>query len=107
VFICPIVDGGGTRLKLIDAMASGKAIVTTSVGAEGLSIENGKQAMIAESDDEFIRMTLRLLREPELRDSLATNAREYAERRFAWEVIGESLEASYGCTHAHIGVVID
>jgi glycosyltransferase involved in cell wall biosynthesis len=107
VFICPVVDGGGTRLKLIDAMASGKAIVTTRVGAEGLGIENGKQAMVAESDDEFIRMTLRLLREPELRKSLAANAREYAERHFGWEVIGESLEAGYACTHAHFGVVSD
>jgi glycosyltransferase involved in cell wall biosynthesis len=97
VFICPVIDGGGTRLKLLDAMSSGKAIVSTKVGAEGLGIENGKQAMIAESEDEFVDMTLRLLRDPSLRSALARNARDYVERHFSWDIIGTDLEAAYSC----------
>ena len=95
VFICPVIDGGGTRLKLLDAMSSGKAIVTTKVGAEGLGLENGEQAMIANSEDEFVEMTVRLLGDSSLRSTLARNAREYVERHFSWEVIGKDLEAAY------------
>jgi len=102
VFICPVIDGGGTRLKLLDAMSSGKAIVSTKVGAEGLGIENGTQAMIAESEDEFVDMTLKLLNDPSLRSSLARNAREYVERHFSWEIIGTDLQAAYECHRLHL-----
>jgi len=95
VFVCPVIDGGGTRLKLLDAMSSGKAIVTTQIGAEGLGIESGAQAMIANSDDEFVEMTLRLLRDPSFRSELSARAREYVERHFSWATIGKDLEAAY------------
>lgn len=104
VFVCPIIDGGGTRLKLLDAMSAGKAIVSTKVGAEGLGIENGKQAMITDSEDEFVEMTLTLLRDPSLQSSLARNAREYVQRHFSWDVVGNDLEAAYACPRcAHEG----
>jgi glycosyltransferase involved in cell wall biosynthesis len=97
VFICPIVDGGGTRLKLLDAMSCGKAIVSTEIGAEGLGLESGKHAMIAESDDQFVDMTLSLLRDSSLRSLLGRNARVYVESHFGWDTIGKSLEAAYDC----------
>jgi polysaccharide biosynthesis protein PslH len=101
VFVCPVIDGGGTRLKLIDAMSSGKAIVTTKIGAEGLGMESGVHAMIAESEDEFVDMTLRLLRDSSLADLLSHNARGYVERHFSWEILGADLEAAYACTGSH------
>jgi len=101
VFICPIIDGGGTRLKLLDAMSSGKAIVSTKVGAEGLGIQNRVQAMIANSDDEFVGMTLELLRDSCLRSSLARSARAYVEHHFSWDIIGADLEAAYACDGVH------
>lgn len=97
VFVCPIIDGGGTRLKLLDAMSAGKAIVTTKIGAEGLGLEHGCHAMIAESDEEFVELTLTLLRNPGLRATLGTRARDFVERNFAWEEIGRELEAAYSC----------
>jgi glycosyltransferase involved in cell wall biosynthesis len=95
VFVCPIVDGGGTRLKLLDAMSSGKAIVTTSVGAEGLGVENGLQAIIADTEDAFTEGTLEILKDPALRNSLARCGREFVERNFAWSTIGMELESAY------------
>ncbi len=102
VFVCPIIDGGGTRLKLLDAMSAGKAIVSTKVGAEGLGLENGKHLLIAGSADEFADLTIAALRSPDLRQSLARNAREFVERTFSWEIVGRSLETAYRC--AELGV---
>jgi len=96
VYFCPIIDGGGTRLKLLDAMSAGKGIVTTRVGAEGLGVENRKQALVADSDDEFLQYTLELLSNRSLCTSLGQNAREFVERHYAWNVIGRSLDAAYG-----------
>jgi glycosyltransferase involved in cell wall biosynthesis len=97
VFVCPIVDGGGTRLKLLDAMSSGKAIVSTRVGAEGLGLKNGEHALIVESEEDFVDATLSLLRDASLRSSLARNARDFVQRRFSWDTIGADLEAAYSC----------
>jgi glycosyltransferase involved in cell wall biosynthesis len=101
VFICPIVDGGGTRLKLLDAMSSGKAIVSTTVGAEGLGVTSNEQLLLADSPDEFARMTLRLLRDADLRATLSRNARAFVERHFSWHTIGGELEAAYACDGRH------
>lgn len=105
VFICPIVDGGGTRLKLLDAMSSGKAIVSTRVGAEGLGIRKNEQALIADSDEEFTEMTQRLLRDPELRAALSANARAFVENHFGWHTIGACLEAAYLCDGHHSSIL--
>lgn len=97
VFVCPIVDGGGTRLKLLDAMSAGKAIVSTKIGAEGLNLEHGTHALIAASEDDFVESTIAVLRSPDLRQSLARNARAFVEQTFSWEIIGRSLETAYRC----------
>jgi glycosyltransferase involved in cell wall biosynthesis len=98
IFVCPIIDGGGTRLKLLDAMAAGKAIVSTRVGAEGLNIEGGKQALLADSEDEFVDLTLAVLRSASLREALARSARVFVEENYSWDIIGRSLENAYMCT---------
>jgi glycosyltransferase involved in cell wall biosynthesis len=95
VFICPIIDGGGTRLKLLDAMSAGKAIVSTKIGAEGINIENGKQALLADSEDEFVELVLTALRSVPLQQSLAQNARQFVQENYSWEIIGRSLENAY------------
>lgn len=97
VVICPMVDGGGTRLKLLDAMSAGKAIVTTRVGAEGLGIEHGKEALIADSAEEFARLTVRLLGDSSLQAELVQNARSFVVKRFGWDTIGKNLAAAYAC----------
>ncbi len=61
VFICPIIDGGGTRLKILDALAMGKAVVGTTIGCEGLEVVPGEHVLVADGPQEFVRQVLRLL----------------------------------------------
>lgn len=67
IVVVPLRIGGGTRLKIFEAMAMGKAVVSTSVGAEGLEVENGRDLMLADDDASFTRAILLLLRDAELR----------------------------------------
>jgi glycosyltransferase involved in cell wall biosynthesis len=86
---------------LLDAMSSGKAIVSTTVGAEGLGLTSNEQVLLAESADEFATMTLQLLRDAGLRAKLAGNARTFVERHFSWHTIGAELEVAYACDGHH------
>jgi len=95
VYVCPIIDGGGSRLKLLDAMAMGKAIVSTTTGAEGLRYTAGKEMMIADSPADFAAAVEMLLRTPQRRRALSVSARKLAVERYGWESIGRSLERAY------------
>lgn len=87
VVVAPIRAGGGTRLKVLEAAASGKAIVTTALGAEGLPFRDGVEVLIAETSAEFAAAVVALLRDPERRQQLGASARA-AARRFDWASIG-------------------
>ena len=69
VVVVPLRIGGGTRLKIFEAMAMGKAVVSTSIGAEGLDVERGHDLMIADDPSDFADCVLRLLRDHKLRQS--------------------------------------
>lgn len=88
VCVVPLRDGGGTRLKILEAMALGTPIITTSKGAEGLEVIDGLHLLIADTPDKFAMETIRLLREPELRSTLAANARHLVVERYDWQEIG-------------------
>lgn len=92
VFIVPIRIGGGTRMKIYEALAMGKAMVSTSVGAEGLPLEHGKHIFFADTEQDFARHTLQLLRDGELRRKMGTTARDYVYRNFRWERVAEVFE---------------
>ncbi len=94
-YVCPIIDGGGTRLKLLDAMAMGKATVSTSVGCEGLGVTDGRQLVIADRPDEFARASAHLLQDAELRLALAVSGRQFVENRYSWNSIGSRLREVY------------
>lgn len=85
VFVVPLRVGGGTRLKIFEAMAMGKAIVTTSVGAEGLPVRDGEHLLIADSSTAFAESVVRLLRAPEYAATLGARAAELVRSRFGWE----------------------
>lgn len=87
VLIVPLRAGGGTRIKLIEAFAKGLPCVSTSIGCEGLPVENGVHLLVADTTDDLVEATLRLLADRELRARLARNARELVERRFDWTAI--------------------
>lgn len=95
VYICPIRDGGGTKLKLLDAMAMGKAIVTTTIGAEGLEVIHKKHILIADNSISFVSKILMLFENSELRIYLGNNSRELVKNEYSWYVIGKKLNVLY------------
>jgi glycosyltransferase involved in cell wall biosynthesis len=97
VFVCPIVDGGGTRLKLLDAFALGKAVVSTPIGCEGIPVTPGGEILVAGTPQEFASATIRVLADQALRDRLASSARVFVAERYGWDKIGRDLEAAYRC----------
>lgn len=83
VVVCPIVTGGGTRVKLVEAAAYGKPIVSTSIGAEGLDFENEAQALIADDMEEFASLCIRLLVDDEACARLSASVHAHARRNFS------------------------
>ena len=95
VCICPIFAGGGTRMKLLEYMAGGKAIVSTTKGAEGIAYQPGEHMLIADSADAMVEQILFLLRHPKKARSMGQRAARFA-RAYDWSVIGHALTAVYG-----------
>lgn len=95
VYVVPLRFGGGTRLKILDAMAMGKAIVSTSIGCEGLSVRSGRDIIVADEPEVFAREVCRLLNDPDARAAIGAAARETVVERYAWPVIGEAMEQAY------------
>lgn len=92
VVVVPIRAGGGTRLKVLEAAACAKAIVSTSLGAEGLPLRHGNELLLADTSADFGAAVVTLLRNPALRSELGARARA-ATRGFDWSAIGESFRA--------------
>lgn len=95
VVVVPLRIGGGSRIKILEALASGKALVSTSVGAEGLKVANGQDIGIADEPAEFAQRVLELLASPDRRKRLGAGGRELAERRYDWQEIAKSLESAW------------
>ena len=95
VYVVPLRVGGGTRLKVLDAMAQGKAIVSTSLGAEGIEVTDGEQLVIADRPEEFAARVVGLLNDPARRLALGEAARKRVEERYAWTQLGERLAETY------------
>ncbi|WP_194174801.1 glycosyltransferase [Desulfofundulus thermobenzoicus] len=91
VVICPVRAGAGTRLKILESLASGRPVVSTSVGCEGLLVEPGRHLEVADDPGAFARKVIDLLTNPAKRVSLAHNGRLLVESRYSWEAIGEQL----------------
>src|SRR5262249_6700859 len=84
VCVVPLGVGGGTRLKIFEALAMEKAVVSTSIGAEGLPVVSGEHAVIADDPFEFARAVVRLLQHPDERRRLGTAGRRLVEERYSW-----------------------
>ena len=91
VFVVPLRIGGGTRLKIYEAMAMGKAVVSTSVGAEGLDVEDGRDIMLADTTGSFADSIIELLCDSRTRNQLERAAAQLAAR-FDWSVIADRFE---------------
>jgi len=93
VAVVPLLEGGGTRLKILEAMALGTPVVSTSKGAEGLDVTPGKHILIADTPGDFASAVVGLFRSPERRRILAANARELVRARYDWTKAGAEFES--------------
>jgi glycosyltransferase involved in cell wall biosynthesis len=95
VFVNPMRGGGGTRLKMLEAMAAGKAVVSTTIGAEGLALTPGRDVVIADTASAFADAVRALLADHAEAARLGRAARTLVEDRYAWDVCLAPLEALY------------
>jgi len=91
VVIAPLRIGGGTRLKILEAMAMARPVVATSIGAEGIDAVAGRDILIADDALGLARETARLLTDPDLARSVGQAGRELVERRYDWDVVAGDL----------------
>jgi glycosyltransferase involved in cell wall biosynthesis len=84
-FIVPIRIGGGTRLKIFEAMAMERPVVSTTIGAEGLPVRNGIDAMIADSPDSFADAVIRVLLDPDLASRVGGAAASAVRAEYGWD----------------------
>jgi polysaccharide biosynthesis protein PslH len=91
VVVVPLRIGGGTRLKIFEAMAAGRAVVSTSIGAEGLDVMSGRDLLLADEDAQFAGAVVELLRDNERRRALGRAAAESAAR-YDWPAIARQFE---------------
>jgi len=92
VYVVPLRIGGGTRLKIFEAMAMGKAVVSTTVGAEGLPIGNGEHLLLADDPPGFARGVVSLLRDVGRRRQLESAARALVVEKYDWSAVAGGLE---------------
>ena len=95
VYLCPMRDGGGTRLKILDALAMGVPIVATQMALEGIDVEPGKDVLVANEPAAFVRQIERAVTDRALWTQLSDNGRAFVERHFAWPVIRREMEAAF------------
>jgi sugar transferase (PEP-CTERM/EpsH1 system associated) len=92
VYVVPLRIGGGTRLKIFEAMAMGKAVVSTSVGAEGLPVHDRRDILLADTPEHFARQVLGLLANREERIALGRAARALVEEKYSWAAVACRFE---------------
>jgi len=93
--IVPLRSGSGMRVKIVDALARGVPVVSTTVGAEGLDVIPGRHLLVADRPAGFAEAVLRLLRDPDLGRRLATAGRRLAETRYHWRRVYAALDEIY------------
>jgi sugar transferase (PEP-CTERM/EpsH1 system associated) len=98
VYVVPLRIGGGTRLKIFEAMSAGRAVVSTRIGAEGLPVEDGRHLLLADTPQDFARAVIRLLQDPAARDAIARDARALVTEHFDWAAAALHLEAALADT---------
>ncbi|HKV25982.1 MAG TPA: glycosyltransferase family 4 protein [Candidatus Acidoferrum sp.] len=87
VYVVPLRIGGGTRIKIFEAMAMGKAVVSTRIGAEGLPVTDGENIVLADEPQDFADAILRLFRDEPARDQTGAAARKLVEEHYSWRTV--------------------
>lgn len=91
----PVRAGSGMRVRILEALARGIPIVTTTTGVEGIDAVDGKHLLVADTPSEFAAAIVRLLKDSTLRASLIQNGRRLAEEKYDWQVVLPRLESVY------------
>jgi glycosyltransferase involved in cell wall biosynthesis len=87
VSIAPLLSGGGTRLKILEAMAIGVPVVATSKGAEGLGAQDGEHLLVSDDPDAFAKGIVRILRDKNFHDHLSTHASHFVKKNYDWSAV--------------------
>ena len=95
VVAIPIRMGGGTRLKVVEGLAMGKALVSTTVGCEGVAVREGEHLLIGDGPDAFAARILEVFGDDALRERIGSAGRQLVEAEYSWELAGERLDALY------------
>lgn len=95
VYVVPLRMGGGTRLKIVEALSMKKPIVTTSIGCEGIDVIHRKSVLIADEPQQFADSVIELCRDRELANQLTKNGYELVYRNYGWESVGYKLDVAY------------
>ena len=92
ISIVPLRIGGGTRLKIYEAMAAGTPVVSTAVGAEGLDVSDGENIYLADSPADFAERCLQLLENATERERLSRAAWDLVASKYSWDVVARGME---------------
>lgn len=96
VSVVPLRIGAGTRLKIVESMALGTPVVSTSKGAEGLEVVHGENILIADDPGEFAHCVTAVLQNPDLRNKLSMAGRQLVQEKYSSEIVGEKLNSLLG-----------
>lgn len=99
IAIAPLLNGSGTRFKILEAMSLGNPVVTTSIGIEGIESVNEIHALIADDAIEFANKIIQLTNHPGKSSLISSNARQLVETKYSWDIIGESLANYLAIAH--------
>ena len=91
VVVVPLRVGGGTRLKILEGMSMAKAIVSTSVGAEGIEHSNDENILLRDSPEEFADAVVSLMKNDDARQKIEQGGRELVESKYDWQAVGSKL----------------
>jgi glycosyltransferase involved in cell wall biosynthesis len=89
--IVPLRIGGGSRLKILEALATGLPVVSTSVGAEGLELSPGRHYLLGDTDEELAAATLKCLTDPAATGALVDGGRRLVQQRYDWQILAERV----------------
>jgi glycosyltransferase involved in cell wall biosynthesis len=95
VYVAPLRMGGGTRFKLLEAMALARPIVSTTLGAEGFGVQAGRELLIADAPGGFAQAVLALLDDPARAEALGRAGRAFVRAGYDWSAIIPRMEAAY------------
>ena len=95
VLVVPLRAGGGMRVKILNALAQGLPVVTTTIGCEGIAVVPGRDLLVADTPEAFAQAVLRILTDDGLARALAANGRRLVEQKYDYRVVCQKLEAIY------------